>query len=304
MIKKILTLIVFFFVLGASLFSGKILEKIEKSNEIKVLFVGDMMFDRTIRKIGEKEGYEKVFSCLSEEFQKYDAIFGNLEGPITKNNSVNLNTLPGGPNNMTFTFPLEIADLLYKNNFKAVSLANNHIFDFGKSDVEETREALIKAKVDWFGDPTDLTKKTYFYDERIAVVGFNQFLGVDSVEGTVKEIKKIKTGDKENEIKIVVFAHWGEEYIEANRYQKLQAHAFIDAGADLVLGAHPHVIQEIETYKDKKIYYSLGNFIFDQWWEPKVRKGMGVEVTLKGDSLTTDTILFESSRTGQTCPLK
>lgn len=301
--KKNLILLGSILILGAGAVS---LEEVFVEKETKVLFVGDMMFDRTVRKRMEANGADSIFACVSDHLSKYDAVFGNLEGPITKNASVNLDSVPGGPNNMTFTFPLEVAGLLYKNNFKAVSLANNHIFDFGKSGVEETRKSLSEAKVGWFGDPVLPENKTFIYENKLALVGFNQFLGVDSVEGTVKEIERIKNSEYgiKEKMKIIVFAHWGEEYVEANRYQKLQAHQFIDAGADLVLGAHPHVIQESEVYKGKQIYYSLGNFIFDQWWTESVRRGMGVEVTLKDGLLTTNTLQFESSRDGRTCLVK
>lgn len=301
--KKNLILLGSILVLGAGAVS---LEEVFVEKEIKVLFVGDMMFDRTIRKRMEANGADSIFACVSDHLSKYDAVFGNLEGPITSNSSVSVGTVPGDLSNMRFTFPVEIAGLLNKNNVKAVSLANNHILDFGKSGVEETRNALTKAEVSWFGDPVKPENKTFIYQNKFAIVGFNQFLGVDSVEKTVSEIKKLKIENSQNNklVKIIVFAHWGEEYVGANYYQKLQAKQFIDAGADLVLGAHPHVIQEVEEYKGKKIYYSLGNFIFDQWWNDEVRRGMGVEVTLKDDILTTNTILFESARDGKTCLIK
>lgn len=74
--------------------------------------------------------------------------------------------------------------------------------------------------------------------------------------------------------------HWGEEYsTKPNELQKKLAHSFIDAGADMVIGAHPHVVQTNEIYKGKHIYYSLGNYIFDQWFRPEVKKGLGVEVS-------------------------
>ena len=189
-------------------------------------------------------------------------------------------------------------------------MANNHIFDFGKVGIEESRKALKKAGVDWFGDPLDKDKKSFIYHtdplnlvgKSVAFVGFNQFLGVDSIENTVEEIKKRKfDGDI-----VVVFSHWGDEYVSANDFQKNTARGFIDAGADLVVGAHPHVIQESDVYKGKMIYYSLGNFIFDQWWNSDVKKGMGIELTIpseKDKKITTDTVFFESSRSGAVCPI-
>ncbi len=268
--------------------------------ETRLLFVGDMMFDRTIRSRVAEGGFDHLFSCVSETLKQYDVVVGNLEGPITSNSSVTLGTVPGDINNMRFTFPKDTAKALHKNNIKVVTIANNHIFDFGKAGVESTRQALTKERVGWLGDPLDKSHKTYVYksgSHSVALVGFNQFLGVDSVEKTAEEIKKYK---KEGDI-VVAFSHWGEEYVGATGSQKAWAHKFVDAGADLVIGSHPHVIQEIETYKNKKIYYSLGNFIFDQWWNVSVRHSMGVELVIQGDTIETSEIYFESSRDGRTC---
>ncbi len=272
-------------------------ESSKKSSEnLKILFVGDMMFDRTIRTIMEREGEDHIFSCISDNFKKYDLVVGNLEGPITSNHSVSVGTLPGDSNNMRFTFPAYVSDLLYKNNVRAVSIANNHIFDFGREGVEETKKLLRASGVSFFGDATDINFKTYIY-KNVAIVGFNQFLGTDTVDLTMAEISKFSSAG----YLVVVFAHWGEEYESVAEYQREWAHSFVDAGASLVIGAHPHVIQGFEKYKNATIYYSLGNFIFDQWWEEKVRKGMGVELIFDNKNISTKEIYFESSRDGRTC---
>jgi len=74
-----------------------------------------------------------------------------------------------------------------------------------------------------------------------------------------------------------MFAHWGDEYtLNSNDFQKKVARSFIDVEADLVIASHPHVIQESEIYKGKYIYYSLGNYIFDQWFSEDVKAGLAV----------------------------
>jgi poly-gamma-glutamate synthesis protein (capsule biosynthesis protein) len=160
-----------------------------------------------------------------------------------------------------------------------VSLANNHSLDFGREGLEGTRAYLRSAGVGFFGDPLEPSKKSVVMDVnglRVALVGFNEFLGVDSVLGTEAEIRALRPASDY----VIVFAHWGEEYVPAVERQRVAGRAFIDAGADAVIGAHPHVIQEIEEYKGKSIYYSLGNFIFDQYWEEGVRRGMALELNL------------------------
>ncbi len=300
-LRVVLLLVVVFGLFWFFSDSQNVLIKKEDQNnrEVKLLFVGDMMFDRTIRKRMESFGDQHIFSCVSKTLSSYDAVFGNLEGPITNNISVSRDTVPGDIDNMRFTFDPSVGELLKNNNFKAVSLANNHIFDFGGTSVIQTKENLTKNKIGWFGDPTDDMGKTFRGDGYV-IVGFNQFLGVDSVDKTKKEIKRFK----ENGNVVIVFAHWGEEYFPVVDYQRGFAYEFVDSGADIVLGAHPHVVQEKEIYKNKHIYYSLGNFIFDQWWEESVSTGLGVEIVLKkGEEPSLSELYFKSSRDGRTCSL-
>jgi poly-gamma-glutamate synthesis protein (capsule biosynthesis protein) len=94
---------------------------------------------------------------------------------------------------------------------------------------------------------------------------------------------------------VVVFLHWGNEYETLHtKSQEDFAHFFIDSGVDLVVGAHPHVVQDVETYNGKRIYYSLGNFVFDQYWNEEVQTGLMVKVVLEGDSVTYEDITITS----------
>ena len=89
------------------------------------------------------------------------------------------------------------------------------------------------------------------------------------------EIQKFKANEKVDFV--IVMPHWGTEYkTTSTENQKYLAYRWIDAGADMVIGGHPHVIEESEIYKDKYIYYSLGNYIFDQWFEEDVKNGLAV----------------------------
>jgi poly-gamma-glutamate synthesis protein (capsule biosynthesis protein) len=221
---------------------------------------------------------------MSKYLDSFDLVVGNLEGTITELPSLSLSTVPGQPGNTTFTFPTSTGDLLFRHNVRLVSLANNHSLDFGRSGLESTRALLSAASVGFFGDPLDPSRKSIVKGVGgvpVAFVGFNQFLGVDSVQATVEEIERVKTSADH----VVVFAHWGDEYVQANEFQKMAAHAFVDAGADVVVGAHPHVIQESEVYSGSLIYYSLGNFIFDQYWDDAVRTGLVLEALITPDDI-------------------
>jgi poly-gamma-glutamate synthesis protein (capsule biosynthesis protein) len=101
----------------------------------------------------------------------------------------------------------------------------------------------------------------------------------------------------------MVYAHWGLEYSKTpGEDLKETAHALIDQGADLIIGSHPHVIQEKEIYRGKRIYYSLGNFIFDQYFRPATRRGLAVKVVIDAKDLALSFQEFHliMDRSGQT----
>lgn len=281
----------------AGLVAVKLLEKVEILPDAKILFVGDMMFDRTIRNIGNEKGYEHIFSCLNTYLNDFDIVFGNLEGPITEYPSRSANTVPGEPGNTSFTFDPIVADLLARHNIRFVSLGNNHISDFGKEGRESTKTHLSNENISYVGVPGETQFVVTNIDGVcVGFVAFNQFLGEGDEYKTVQAIREAST---ESDY-VIVYTHWGEEYVEATEYMKYLARTFVDAGADMVIGSHPHVIQESELYKGKYIYYSLGNFIFDQYWMDEVKTGLGVEVTI-GVDIEVKEVLFDIGRDGRTC---
>jgi gamma-polyglutamate biosynthesis protein CapA len=269
------------------------------NDPISLLFVGDIMLDRTIRKDGEQYGYTELFSCLPGMFEGYDEVIGNLEGTITSNVSVSRDAPYEAPESFRFTFDRAAVQALADAGLSIVSIANNHIRDFGDDGIVQTVAHLDAIGLISFGDPRQNMKKYVVHEvegTRIAFIPYNQFFG--TAEQTLGDLSSAST---ESDLQ-VVFPHWGDEYTPARADIKQLAHSFVDAGADLIIGAHPHVIQEIEVYQGAPIYYSLGNFIFDQYWEPAVSTGMMVEVTLQDKKITARReILTESIRHGGTC---
>ncbi|MDD3679599.1 MAG: CapA family protein, partial [Candidatus Shapirobacteria bacterium] len=110
--------------------------------KVRLLFGGDLMFDRHIRLAGQNLGYDFVFSDLKELFFDYDLVIANLEGPITDNASVSLGTMPGTPQNFIFTFDPQVAGLLADHNIRIVCLGNNHILNFGQKGLDSTKQYL------------------------------------------------------------------------------------------------------------------------------------------------------------------
>ncbi len=244
-------------------------------NPIEMLFVGDIMLDRTVRSTIERNGFNYVFNDIKVIFQNLDLAVGNLEGTVTSNQSLSLKNLKI----LKFTFPTSSPQNLKSLGFSGFSLANNHALDFGTDGLKETQNRLTAAGLFYFGTPSNdasLSKSVSIKGQNVCFVGFHSLYNPDTTS-VVNGIKSIK----EQCNFTVVFAHWGEEYIdEENEAQENAGHDFIDAGADLVIGAHPHVVEPIEIYKNKAIFYSLGNFIFDQDFSLATRQGVTVRVTL------------------------
>jgi len=275
-------------------------EGIVAPTHASILFGGDMMFDRTLRTTAAEKGGDYLFACLDELFRSEDLVIANLEGPITPSTSISQYSLPGDGRNFTFTFPTTTAELLYAHNVRTVNLGNNHIMNFGTTGVESTETSLSDAHVGFFGDPLEQSViEENVQGIPLAFINYNQFWYKSSASTTIAQIRDARL---KGEIP-VVYTHWGEEYLPATEREKTLAHAFIDAGADIVIGSHPHVVQEHELYQGKHIYYSLGNLIFDQYFDDAVDHGLMVQVRFaqKGaEEVTEIPVVLQKNR--QTCP--
>lgn len=250
-----------------------------------ILFGGDMMFDRSIRTTVDEKGGDYIFSCIDGTLRGNDLVVANLEGPITPNPSVSEGSAVGGPDNYTFTFPPSTAELLYVHGIRLVSIGNNHIANFSRDGVEQTIQYLSRAGVRFFGDPLsseeDKVARLDIHGIPFSFVNWSDWTS-DKTDHTVAQVRTEAQAGRV----VVVYAHWGEEYEPTSlpRVQTL-ARSFVDAGAAIVLGSHPHVVQQHEVYKGKDIYYSLGNFIFDQYWNDAVSHGLLLQVTFTRDGV-------------------
>ncbi|MGW8185222.1 MAG: CapA family protein [Candidatus Moraniibacteriota bacterium] len=250
---------------------------------VKILFAGDLMLDRYNRTIIEKRGAEHFTKNIKDIFDKSDLNVLNLEGPVTGNQTVSLATQEGNPAHFKFTFDKEnTKNFLATNKINLVNLGNNHILNFGESGAQETVDFLKENGVEYFGSPLD-DKNSYIEKNinglKIALVSYNQFYKLGS-ENTVNKIKEAKN---KNDV-VIVYTHWGNEYkLIQTETQTSIARSFIDSGADLIIGSHPHVVQPMEIYKNKAIFYSLGNFVFDQFFSEDVRTELLVSASFSED---------------------
>jgi len=256
-----------------------------------VLFVGDIMLDRNVARTIATEGPGALFASTSALLRDADLRVGNLEGAITGTVSI------AQKNNrmLRFTFdPSQTNAVLGPLRFNALSLANNHALDFGQSGYTETRRRLEESTVAPFGHPLNLLGKVstalLVKNKTVCFVGFHSLYDADTAN-VIDEVQRLRPDCW----RLVVFTHWGEEYqTRSNAAQQAAAHAFIDAGADLVVGAHPHVVQEHEVYKHKAIFYSLGNFMFDQNFSWGTTHGLAVRADFyedKTDFILTPTVI-------------
>lgn len=239
-----------------------------------ILFSGDIMLDRGVEELMKKNSRFYPFLKISQFLRGIDIVAGNLEGPIVKNP-------PDFPDkSLKFAFSPNVVDGLSFANFDLLSLANNHTPNMGQKGLEETREILRKADINFVGDPFKCTKEFLFQKDDVIFLAFNKtfpsYCPDKEIIETVKEIR-----DSNPEKFLIVIFHWGQEYqSKSSISQQKLAHLVIDTGADLIIGSHPHVVQEIEKYKGKLIFYSLGNFIFDQYFSKETQEGLvvGTEV--------------------------
>ena len=268
-----------------------------------VIFGGDMMFDRTIRKAMEVRGEDSIFSCIAGILHEADMVVANLEGPITEHPSMSLGSEIGSPENFTFTFPPSTAPFLARHNIRLVNLGNNHIQNFGWEGVRSTLEYLGIGGVGHFGDP--LEKRVAQIDIKrvqFTFINYNEFAPSGWRESASTTRALIRAARADGRVPIV-YAHWGDEYsLEVPQRVREFAYSFIDAGAALVIGSHPHVVQEREEYAGTYIYYSLGNFVFDQYWNEAVRTGLLVRVSFTDNGvLSVEELPISLERDGRTC---
>lgn len=260
--------------------------------KVTILFVGDIMLGRGVETYRKKYGEDYPFEKISSFLETFDIVFANLEGPIVTNHRKTPDW------NTNFSFDSSVAKLLKKHSINIVSLANNHTLDRGAQGFEDTRKYLSEVGIESMGHPKE-AREQYVLSKNINGLKM-VFLGFQTVIGKWPEEEAYNFVEKEAQDKdsfIIVTMHFGTEYQgKANKTQEKIAHEFIDRGADLIIGHHPHVVQNIEKYQDRLIVYSLGNFIFDQWFSKETQEGLGVELELKEETANYHLYPFKSKK--------
>ncbi len=256
-----------------------------KKHSVSILNFGDVMFDRGVRKIIETRGRDPL-EYIKQNLnlvQGFDVFIANLEGPI-----VEMDRGLCQQKAYNFQFASDTPERLKSIGITMVNIANNHAYDCYQSGVDSTKKYLSLASIDYIGD-RDLEKSYVIKSingKKVVFVGIDQTTAPIPVSDFYPLIQKL---DSENDY-VVVDIHWGTEYqLTEDSNQEIIAHKLIDNGADIIFGHHPHVIEPVKVYKGKAIFYSLGNFVFDQDFGDTT-SGLGVGVVLD-DSKAVFTLL-------------
>lgn len=243
---------------------------------LTVAAVGDMHFDRRVKALIGQEGGAAPLRYVAERLAGADITVGNLENPLSSAGS------PWPGKDVHFRGDPRGIEGLKASGFTFLSLGNNHILDYGADALMDTVTALDLAGIKHAGAGIDRAAAwkpavAQYADTTVAFLSFSHILPAGFVAGDNRPglaagrtdmgavAEAIREAKAEHDYVIVSF-HWGVEYVDdANGDQVRDARAAIDAGADMVLSHHPHVIQGVEYYNGGLIAYSLGDFVFDHY---------------------------------------
>ncbi|MFA5999739.1 MAG: CapA family protein [Candidatus Paceibacterota bacterium] len=264
---------------------------------VEIAFLGDMMLDRGVRSSVNKNyngDYSKLFSKMGI-LKNFDIVFANLEGTASDQGKDIRNLY-------SFRMDPSVIPALRGAGIDILSMANNHVGDWGRDAYVDTLARLKENEIAYTGggqnieeakQPTIIEKN----GKKIGFLGFSD-VGPTYMKATENEAGVllasnpdfdtiIRNAKKQVDYLIVSF-HFGDEYkTKHNERQETLAHRAIDNGAKIVVGHHPHVIQDTEVYNNGYIAYSLGNFIFDQYFSSATMEGMLLKLKINADGSMT-----------------
>lgn len=260
--------------------------KPEPPPEATLIAVGDIMLSRMVATKMRQKGLEYPFASTTNFLQNADIAFGNLETSITPGPEVL-------PFEMSFRANPESTVALRDAGFDVLSLANNHTMNFGEVGMRDTLRHLDEVGIVHAGGGTETEANQPMFvttngirfaflaytDSRIVPTEYeavDERLGIAFMR--TERMQETVRGAKNFADIVIVSMHAGDEYEPLpHEHQIAFAHAAIDAGAEMVIGHHSHVVQNMEIYNGKHIFYSLGNFVFDQMWSRATREGLALK---------------------------
>lgn len=280
-----------------------------EAEPVKLIFAGDIyLSDHVLEAYRRGGGIEGVVSkAYLKAMQEADYVIANEEFPFSEQGT------PAKDKTYTFRLAPENVKLFKEMGIDLVSLANNHALDYGQAALLDTLGTLDQAGIRHMGAGRNLQEAAEpvvvsIKGRRIAFIAatrvipdaswtagsssIGMFSAYDEGAALAEKIKLIR----DQADFVIVYMHWGEERMtEPNDVQKALAVRLVDAGADLIVGAHPHVLQSVAYYKDVPIVYSLGNFVFGS----SIPKTALLEVTIdkRKTELSADGTLLTETET-------
>lgn len=260
---------------------------------VTITVVGDMLFDRGVRDEIERRGAQSIFAGIENILSASDITVGNLECPLTARHE---------PRPMRYVFRCDPkrAATLRTAGFDAVTVANNHTLDQGRGGLLDTLDNLRAAGVAPIGAGPDAVaaRQPVIIEVNGLRVALLAFLDMP-IEGAIyledhpvpamageEAVREAVAAARANTDVVVVFFHWGVEFSTVpTRAQRSLARAAGDAGAALVAGHHPHVLQPWEWMGRTLVVYSLGNFVFDQGSRRSTSQSAVLRATLTPDGV-------------------
>lgn len=257
-------------------------EEPENPKEVSLVFAGDILFDESYAIMASMRqrgtGIEgSISSGLLKIMREADIFMVNNEFPYTNRGT------PTPGKKFTFRAKPESASFLKEMGADAVSLANNHAYDYGETGLLDSMDVLNAMEIPFAGAGRNLEEARKpvcfpFGNQKIAVIAATQIerLTPPDTKGATEEsagvfrcleiaklLETIREAKEVNDF-VIVFIHWGTESTDQlDHWQREQAPQIADAGADLIIGAHPHVLQPVGYCNDVPVVYSLGNFLFN-----------------------------------------
>ena len=270
---------------------------------LTVVLTGDILLDRGVRRVIEHHGVGHLFSDgVDSVFQSAQVVVGNLECPATKIQAPVFKRY-------IFRAEPEWLDTLRQHGITHLNLANNHSIDQGREGLLDTRQNILAAGMVPIGAGANMAeasepvllashpRKVWLVPslrlalENYAYLTDKPCVSQESMDSLFSRVHRLRQQD--STAVIIVSLHWGAEHkLEPVPRQRHDAHMLIKAGADLLVCHHTHTLQTIEDYSGHPIYYSVGNFIFDQP-SPLNSEACMVRLTIRRDTLETETIPIE-----------
>lgn len=272
---------------------------------VSLIAVGDISFGDSVPCISfglrtrlERKSFHNIFKHVQSYFKTADIVFGNLE-VVLSDYGLNRDSLSSyqmrGKN--------EFISHITQSGINVLNIANNHILQHGSKPFWETVNALNENGICVVGmaEENGINCKPGYLNVRgkeFLFLGYcfvsekyykgRSLYAPGTKKAIISDIKRYKKADNH----VICSFHWGKEFIDYPSKKQMDfAKSIIDAGCDLILGHHPHVIQGVEIYRNRPIFYSLGNFLFDMSWNKRCKKGLTTFLSFENGNISVKKIL-------------